>query len=52
MFPDWKEYGDEAFLWRGPPTYEPLLVRRARSWLLTEGWKKAGAISCWDVPSS
>jgi hypothetical protein len=53
MFPDWTEYGDEAFLWRGPPTYEPLPVYRPRTWLLREGWKKYGAtISCREVPSA
>jgi REP element-mobilizing transposase RayT len=52
MFPDWTEYGDEGFLWRGPPTYEPLLVYRPRTWLLREGWKKHGAtISCREIPS-
>jgi len=54
MFPDWQEYGDEeGFLWRGPPSYEPLQVRAAQTWLLREGWKKLGAtISCRDVPSA
>jgi REP element-mobilizing transposase RayT len=53
MFPDWAEYGDEGFLWRGPPTYEPLLVYRPRTWLLRAGWKKHGAaISCREVPSA
>jgi REP element-mobilizing transposase RayT len=54
MFPDWAEYGDdEVFLWRGPPTYEPLQVFRARTWLLAEGWKKlSSTISCREVPSS
>jgi putative transposase len=53
MFPDWTEYGDEAFLWRGPPTYEPLPVYRPRTWLLREGWKKHGTtISCREVPSA
>jgi putative transposase len=51
MFPDWAEYGDNVFLLRGPPTYDPLLVFRPGTWLLREGWKKAGAISCHDVPS-
>jgi len=52
MFPDWLEYRDEeAFLWRGPPRYEPLQVRRAQTWLLHEGWKKVGSISCHAVPS-
>jgi REP element-mobilizing transposase RayT len=53
MFPDWAEYGDAGFLWRGPPTYDPLLVYRPRTWLLREGWKKHGAtISCREVPSA
>jgi putative transposase len=53
MFPDWSEYGDAPFLWRGPPSYEPLLVFRPRTWLLHEGWKKQGtAISLHDVSSA
>jgi len=54
MFPYWQEYGDEeGFLWRGPPSYEPLQVRTAQTWLLREGWKKLGAtISCREVPSA
>jgi hypothetical protein len=52
MFPGWAEYGDEAFLWRGPATYDPLVVYQPRTWLLREGWKKAGAISYRDVPSA
>jgi REP element-mobilizing transposase RayT len=53
MFPGWAEYGeDEWCLWQGPSTYEPLLVFKARTWLLTEGWKKhSPTISCWEVPS-
>jgi REP element-mobilizing transposase RayT len=50
-FPDWKELEDKAFMWRTRETYDPLMVRRPRSWLLREGWKKAGSISCRDVPS-
>jgi REP element-mobilizing transposase RayT len=53
MFPDWTEYGDEPFLWRGPETYEPLHVYRPTTWLLREGWKKSGlTISCREVPSA
>jgi len=52
MFPSWTEYGDEAFLWRGPPTYDPLWVWRPQTWLLREGWKFHGdTISCFEVPS-
>ena len=52
MFPGWAEYGDEPFLWRGPPTYDPLVVYQPRTWLLKEGWKKSGLISCREVPSA
>jgi REP element-mobilizing transposase RayT len=52
MFPGWAEYGDEAFLWRGPPTYDPLVVYQPKTWLLREGWKKAGTISCHETPSA
>ncbi len=51
-FPGWAEYGDEPFLWRGPPTYDPLITYQPRTWLLREGWKKGGSISCHEVPSS
>lgn len=52
MFPGWTEYGDDGFLWRGPPGYEPLWVWRPRTWLLAEGWTKVtSTISCREVPS-
>jgi hypothetical protein len=52
MFPDWVEYGDEAFLWRGPQTYDPLIVYQPKTWLLRAGWRKGGPpISCREVPS-
>jgi REP element-mobilizing transposase RayT len=43
-FPDWREYGDAPTLWRGPPSYEPLLVFRPRTWLLREGWQRGGPL--------
>jgi REP element-mobilizing transposase RayT len=52
MFPGWAEYGDAPFLWRGPETYDPLVVYQPRTWLLREGWKLHGPISCHDVPSA
>src|SRR5215468_8948576 len=52
MFPGWAEYGDEPFLWRGPATYDPLVVYQPRTWLLREGWRKAGTISCREVPAA
>jgi putative transposase len=51
-FPGWAEYGDEAFLWRGPATYDPLIVYQPKTWILRECWKKLGAISYRDVPSA
>jgi hypothetical protein len=51
-FPGWAEYGDEPFLWRGPPTYDPLITYQPRTWLVREGWRRAGSISCHEVPSS
>jgi REP element-mobilizing transposase RayT len=50
LFPDWKELEDKAVMWPIRETYDPMMVRRPESWLLREGWKKAGAISCHDVP--
>jgi REP element-mobilizing transposase RayT len=36
-----------------PPTYEPLVVVRAHSWLLAHGWRRAGGpISMRAVPGS
>jgi REP element-mobilizing transposase RayT len=52
MFPGWAEYGDEPFLWRGPATYDPLIVYQPKTWLLREGWKKSGPISAREVPSA
>ncbi|HEX3762940.1 MAG TPA: transposase [Kofleriaceae bacterium] len=50
LFPDWKELADKAVMWPIRETYEPLVVRTPQSWLLREGWKRAGSISVHDVP--
>jgi len=52
MFPDWQEDGEAAFALFQPPLFEPLLVHQPTTWLLRDGWKKAGPISCHSVPSS
>jgi REP element-mobilizing transposase RayT len=56
MFPWWAEYGpyeEEPLLWRGPETYDPLVVYQPRTWLLREGYKKGGPpISTREVPSA
>ena len=49
-FPDWAELQDKAVMWPIRETYDPLVVRRPRSWLLAEGWKLAGSVSARDVP--
>ena len=49
-FPDWKEMADRDLMWPVRETYDPLIVRRPASWLLSEGWKKIGTISARDVP--
>jgi REP element-mobilizing transposase RayT len=51
LFPDWQELEDKAWMWPMRATYDPLVVRRPTTWLLAEGWRKAGAISARDVPS-
>ncbi|HEX3764540.1 MAG TPA: transposase [Kofleriaceae bacterium] len=50
-FPDWKELQDQAWMWPIRETYDPLIVRRPTTWILAEGWKKAGEISAREVPS-
>jgi hypothetical protein len=50
-FPDWKELEGKDFMWPIRATYDPLLVRRPKSWLLREGWKLAGSVSAHKVPS-
>jgi REP element-mobilizing transposase RayT len=52
MFPDWQELEGQAWMWPIRETYDPLMVRRPQTWLLREGWKRAGdAISARTVPS-
>ncbi|HEX8107132.1 MAG TPA: transposase [Kofleriaceae bacterium] len=51
-FPDWQELEGQPWMWPVRETYDPLVVRRPRSWLLREGWKLVGGpISARDVPS-
>jgi REP element-mobilizing transposase RayT len=50
-FPDWKELDGKACMWPIRAGYDPLVVFRPQSWLLREGWKRAGGpISARDVP--
>jgi hypothetical protein len=51
VFADWAELEGRAWMWPIRATYDPLVVFRPQTWLLREGWKRAGAISARDVPS-
>jgi hypothetical protein len=52
MFPDWQELEGQPWMWPIREGYDPLMVRRPQTWLLREGWKRAGgAISGRTVPS-
>ncbi len=50
-FPDWAEREGRDWMWRIPDDHDPLIVYRPRSWLLRDGWKRAGKISMHEVPS-
>ena len=51
-FPDWAELEGQPLMWPIRETYDPLMVRRPQSWLLAEGWKRAGGpFSAHEVPS-
>jgi hypothetical protein len=50
LFNDWQERAGKA--WPIRAGYEPLSVCRSETWLLAEGWKRAGVISVREVPSS
>jgi hypothetical protein len=49
-FMGWRERADEVVS-RGRDIYEPLIVYFPKTWLLSEGWRKAGTISFYEVPS-
>jgi hypothetical protein len=50
-FPGWKEMEGRDLMWPIREGYDPLMVRRPASWLLREGWKRAGTVSALEVPS-
>ena len=53
VFEGWAELADSPTLFVTRPTYQRLPTWRARTWLLREGWKRAGGlISVRDVPSA
>ena len=50
-FPDWQEMEGREVMWPIREGYDPIVVRRPKSWLLREGWKAHGTISARAVPS-
>lgn len=50
-FADWLELADGRALTPAEPTYGALAVSAPESWLLRAGWKRAGPISAFEVPS-
>jgi REP element-mobilizing transposase RayT len=50
VFPGWKELEDSPVLWPLPPTYNPLIVFRPRTWLLRNWDRFCPLISVWEVP--
>lgn len=52
-FGGWDERGDSPFAWKTRETYEPMLTAYPQTWLLREGWRRAGrSISAYDVPGT
>lgn len=51
LFPGWRVRAQAQLLWRPPPTYDSLVVWRPKTWLLREGWMRAGTrIGLRDIP--
>jgi len=50
LFPHWKELADSPFFWPLPPTYQPLIVCRPRTWLLQSWSRFQPLISVQEVP--
>ncbi|MEO7732285.1 MAG: transposase [Kofleriaceae bacterium] len=50
-FPDWRERQHEHCMLPIPRDHDPLIVFRPKSWLLREGWMRAGTVSACEVPS-
>ena len=50
-FPGWRELAYDKTLCEVHKDYEALVVVPPQSWVLSEGWQRAGTISARDVPS-
>ena len=52
-FGGWAERGASPFAWKTRDTYEPMLTAYPQTWLLRDGWRRAGgAISVYAIPSA
>jgi REP element-mobilizing transposase RayT len=49
-FDGWKERADEPFVWKLRASYEPMMSWRPRTWLLSQGWRRHGLVSVYEVP--
>ena len=52
LFEGWKERADARFYMDYRETYQPMVVYLARTWLLSEGWRRHGLIAFHEVPST
>ena len=52
LFADWRELDGQPWMWPIREGYDPMIVFRPRTWLLAEGWKKVGSVSCHAIPSA
>jgi REP element-mobilizing transposase RayT len=52
LFMGWKELEGQLWMWPLRETYQPLVVYRPTTWLLREGWERAGSITYRTVPST
>jgi REP element-mobilizing transposase RayT len=50
-FAEWRELDDSPVLYRPPPTYEPLVTWRPRTWLLRRAFHRRARPSVYDVPA-
>jgi putative transposase len=52
LFEGWKERDDAGVMWGWRAAYDPMVVYLPKTWLLREGWRRYGLISCQEVPSA
>jgi REP element-mobilizing transposase RayT len=51
-FAGWHELGDSPLLYEPPRGFQRLSTCRPRTWLLSRGWQRAGAISVYERPAA